>query len=123
MTSATPRPQVELLTRDGCTICERIHARLVELAAELGFELSTTDVDAAAAAGNPGLRTEFGDRLPVICSTVANTATGTSTSHGCAPISPAELGPAAKRLFGSPADKRLPWTAVQLLEEARELAR
>lgn len=46
MTSATPRPQVELLTRDGCTICERIHARLVELAAELGFELSTTDVDA-----------------------------------------------------------------------------
>nr|WP_128619093.1 glutaredoxin family protein [Mycobacterium lepraemurium] len=66
MTSATPRPQVELLTRDGCTMCERIHARLVELAAELGFELSTTGVDAAAAAGNPGLRAEFGGRLPVI---------------------------------------------------------
>ncbi len=66
MTQATSRPQVELLTRDGCTICARVHARLTELAAELGFELSTTDVDAAALAGNPRLRAEFGDRLPVI---------------------------------------------------------
>jgi glutaredoxin len=63
---ATGRPQVELLTRHGCTICERVHARLAELAAELGFELSMTDVDAAAAAGNPALRAEYGDRLPVI---------------------------------------------------------
>lgn len=66
MTELTGRPQVELLTRDGCTICERVHARLVELAGELGFELSMTDVDAAAAAGNTALRAEFGDRLPVI---------------------------------------------------------
>ncbi|MEE6135413.1 glutaredoxin family protein [Mycobacterium sp. 050128] len=62
----TERPKVELLTRDGCTICERAHARLAELARELNFDLATTDVDAAAAAGNPGLRAEFGDRLPVI---------------------------------------------------------
>lgn len=60
------RPQVELLTRDGCTICERVRTRLGELATELGFDLSVTDVDAAASAGNPGLRAEFGDRLPVI---------------------------------------------------------
>ncbi|OMB94163.1 glutaredoxin family protein [Mycobacterium colombiense] len=66
MTESTGRPQVELLTRGGCTICERAHARLVELAGELGFELSITDVDAAAAAGNTALRAEFGDRLPVI---------------------------------------------------------
>ncbi|HTX97746.1 MAG TPA: glutaredoxin family protein [Mycobacterium sp.] len=66
MTEATGRPQVQLLTRDGCTICERIHARLAELATELGFDLSMTDIDAAAAAGDPGLRAEFGDRLPVI---------------------------------------------------------
>lgn len=66
MTRATGRPQVELLTRDGCTICERIHARLTVLAGELGFDLSTTDVDAAAADGNPALRAEFGDRLPVV---------------------------------------------------------
>src|SRR5271166_3254393 len=66
MTERASRPQVELLTRDGCTICVRVHARLVELADELGFELATTDVDAAASAGDPGLRAEFGDRLPVV---------------------------------------------------------
>lgn len=66
MTDGTGRPRVELLTRDGCSICERVHARLVELADELGFELSMTDVDAAAAAGDTALRAEFGDRLPVI---------------------------------------------------------
>jgi glutaredoxin len=58
--------RVELLTRDGCSICARVGARLAELADELGFDLLTTDVDAAAAAGDPALRAEFGDRLPVI---------------------------------------------------------
>ena len=57
---------MELLTREGCTLCERVRGRLGELAVELGFDLATTDVDAAAAAGEPGLRAEFGDRLPVI---------------------------------------------------------
>jgi glutaredoxin len=60
------RPKVELLTRDGCAICARAHTRLCELAAELGFDVSVTDVDAAAAGGKPELRAEFGDRLPVI---------------------------------------------------------
>ncbi len=58
--------RVELLTRDGCAICDRMRARLAELAGELGFDLSTTDVDAAAEAGNAALRAEFGDRLPVV---------------------------------------------------------
>jgi glutaredoxin len=58
--------RVELLTRAGCTICTGAAARLAELADELGFELTVTDVDAAAAAGNPALRAEFGDRLPVV---------------------------------------------------------
>jgi hypothetical protein len=39
---------------------------LGELAGELDFELSSTDVDAAAAAGDSALRAEFGDRLPVV---------------------------------------------------------
>jgi glutaredoxin len=60
------RSQVVLLTRHGCSICERTAARLVELSDELGFALTTTDVDAEAAAGNPALRAEFGDRLPVV---------------------------------------------------------
>jgi hypothetical protein len=47
-------------------MCARVGERLAALADELGFDLATTDVDAVAAAGNPGLRAEFGDRLPVI---------------------------------------------------------
>jgi hypothetical protein len=58
--------QVKLLTRGDCVVCRQVHARLVELAAELGFDLCTTDVDAAAAGGNSELRAEFGDRLPVV---------------------------------------------------------
>ena len=57
---------VELLTRAGCGLCLRVAERLAELADELGFELSTVDVDAAAAAGDTALRAEFGDRLPVV---------------------------------------------------------
>ena len=62
----TSRPRVELLTRAGCGICSRVHGRLAELAAELDFELLSTDVDEVAAAGDPALRAEFGDRLPVV---------------------------------------------------------
>ena len=58
--------RVELLTRAGCGLCQRVYDRLGELAAELNFELSSTDVDAAAAAGDTALRAEFGDRLPVV---------------------------------------------------------
>ena len=60
------RAHVELLTRAGCTICQQVYDKLTELAAELDFELSATDVDAAAAAGDSALRAEFGDRLPVV---------------------------------------------------------
>lgn len=66
MTPPPSRPQVELLTREGCPHCVGIHERLADLADELSFDLATTDVDAAAVAGNAGLRAEFGDRLPVI---------------------------------------------------------
>ncbi|RAV17954.1 glutaredoxin family protein [Mycolicibacterium sp. GF69] len=58
--------RVELLTRDGCTICTAAAERLAALADELGFTLAVTDVDAAYAAGDAALRVEFGDRLPVV---------------------------------------------------------
>ena len=58
--------RVELLTRQGCSICAAAATQLRQLADELGFELSFTDVDAAAAAGDSSLRAEFGDRLPVV---------------------------------------------------------
>ncbi len=60
------RSQVQLLTRAGCTMCTKVHAQLARLSDELAFELSTTDVDEAAAAGDSGLRAEYGDRLPVV---------------------------------------------------------
>lgn len=60
------RPHVELLTRAGCGLCEGVYRRLGELAGELNFELSSIDVDAAAAAGESALRAEYGDRLPVV---------------------------------------------------------
>jgi len=60
------RPQVQLLTRAGCTICDGVHAQLAQLAAELDFDLEATDVDQAAAQGDTTLRAEFGDRLPVV---------------------------------------------------------
>jgi glutaredoxin len=58
--------QVTLLTREGCTLCRTAAARLRELADELGFDLTLTDVDAAATGGDAALRAEFGDRLPVV---------------------------------------------------------
>jgi glutaredoxin len=63
---AVNRARVMLLTRQGCSLCEKTAARLSELADELGFDFTTTDVDAAAAAGDSSLRAEYGDRLPVI---------------------------------------------------------
>jgi glutaredoxin len=58
--------RVELLTRAGCSICILAATRLADLADELGFALTVTDVDAAASAGDSALRAEFGDRLPVV---------------------------------------------------------
>ena len=47
-------------------MCATAAARLAELGRELGFALAVTDVDAAAAAGHPAMRAEYGDRLPVV---------------------------------------------------------
>jgi glutaredoxin len=58
--------QVVLLTRAGCGLCDRAKDRLAALADELGFGFAATDVDAAADAGDPALRVEYGDRLPVV---------------------------------------------------------
>jgi glutaredoxin len=65
-TGTMSRRQVQLLTRAGCTICDGVHAQLKQLAEELDFDLSTTDIDAEAQKGDRALRAEFGDRLPVV---------------------------------------------------------
>ena len=47
-------------------MCAAAAAQLSALAGELGVTFVTTDVDAAAAAGDAALRAEYGDRLPVV---------------------------------------------------------
>jgi glutaredoxin len=58
--------EVILLTRAGCCLCDRAKEQLAGLAQEFGFSLGAVDVDAEAAAGDAALRTEYGDRLPVV---------------------------------------------------------
>ncbi|KAA0022352.1 glutaredoxin family protein [Antrihabitans cavernicola] len=61
----TPTNAVTLLTRAGCGLCDVAHGQLVSICAEFGATLDSVDVDAAAAT-EPGLRAEYGDRLPVV---------------------------------------------------------
>ncbi|QLY32265.1 glutaredoxin family protein [Nocardia huaxiensis] len=60
-----PTHTVTLLTRAGCGLCAVALDELRVICADFGIEPGTTDVDAAAAT-DPGLRAEYGDRLPVV---------------------------------------------------------
>jgi glutaredoxin len=53
--------QVTLITRAACHLCEVAEQTLQRLQAELGFGLSSADVDA-----DPALLAEYSDRVPVI---------------------------------------------------------
>ncbi len=57
--------RVTLLTRAGCGLCTAALAQLQEICAGFGVPVDTVDVDAAAEY-DPGLRAEYGDRLPVV---------------------------------------------------------
>lgn len=57
---------ITLLTRADCSACAAALADLRRICGELGTELDVVDVDAAATAGSPQVRAEFGDRLPVV---------------------------------------------------------
>jgi glutaredoxin len=55
-------PRLQLLTREGCHLCEEAAATLAQLAAEAGLEApASVDVDA-----DPELQAEYGDRVPVV---------------------------------------------------------
>ncbi|MDQ3404374.1 MAG: glutaredoxin family protein [Actinomycetota bacterium] len=49
------------MTRQGCHACEIAEADVDRICGELGVTWSTEDVD-----GDPELRAEYGDRVPVI---------------------------------------------------------
>lgn len=57
---------ITLLTRDGCSACVAARADLTRICGEFSVEYDVVDVDAAANAGDPELRAEYGDRLPVV---------------------------------------------------------
>ncbi|MGY2060870.1 glutaredoxin family protein [Nocardia gipuzkoensis] len=56
---------VTLLTRNGCGLCNVALEQLRVICADYGIEPDTIDVDEAVPT-DPGLRAEFGDRLPVV---------------------------------------------------------
>lgn len=57
--------EVTLLTRAGCGMCDRALDQLRVICSEFGVTPNTVDVDVAAAT-DPTLRAEYGDRLPVV---------------------------------------------------------
>ncbi len=54
-------PSLQLLTRQGCHLCEEAAETLDRVAAEAGLVPVPVDVDA-----DPDLQAEFGDRVPVV---------------------------------------------------------
>ena len=54
-----------MLTRAGCGLCASALTRLRAICADFGLPVAAVDVDEAAAT-DPALRAEFGDRLPVV---------------------------------------------------------
>ncbi|UGT64980.1 glutaredoxin family protein [Nocardia asteroides] len=60
-----PSRSVTLLTRTGCGLCATALEQLRAICADYGLTPETVDVDEAAAT-DPELRAEYGDRLPVV---------------------------------------------------------
>ncbi|MCW2632799.1 MAG: putative redoxin [Pseudonocardia sp.] len=58
---ATPQPRVTVMTRQSCPPCHTMQAEVQRICAELGERWTAVDVDTDA-----GLRTAYGDRVPVL---------------------------------------------------------
>jgi glutaredoxin len=57
----TDAPRVTVYTRADCGLCTEAEAEVARICAELGVGWTAVDVDS-----DPGLRAEYGDRVPVI---------------------------------------------------------
>ena len=53
--------RLQLLTREGCHLCQTAAQVLAQVAAEAGLRPELVDVDA-----DPELQAEYGDRVPVV---------------------------------------------------------
>ena len=58
---AEPAARLQLLTRAGCHLCDIAAETLERIGAEAGLVPEAVDVD-----GDPELRAEYGDRVPVV---------------------------------------------------------
>ncbi len=58
---ADPPPRLQLLTRQGCHLCDVAAETLARIAGEAGLAPVSVDVDA-----DPALQAEYGDRVPVV---------------------------------------------------------
>ena len=56
-----PIPQVHVISRNGCHLCENAISALVVLKATTEFALSESFID-----GNPELEQQYGEQVPVI---------------------------------------------------------
>ena len=54
-------PRLQLLTRQGCHLCEVAAETLARIGAEAGTVVDAVDVDT-----DPELQAEYGDRVPVV---------------------------------------------------------
>ena len=59
--SASTRPDIQLLVRPGCHLCDVMEERLLRVLPTLGLTYRTVDVDTDAA-----LRSLYGDVIPVL---------------------------------------------------------
>ncbi|MGH3587517.1 MAG: glutaredoxin family protein [Pseudonocardia sp.] len=57
----SPSPRVTLYTRVDCGLCATAQEDVARICADLGVGWAAVDVD-----GDPELRAEYGDRVPVI---------------------------------------------------------
>ncbi|MFW0785972.1 glutaredoxin family protein [Gordonia sp. CPCC 206044] len=55
-----------LLTRAGCSLCATARTELTRICDDFGVGFDEVDVDVVATDGDPALRAEYGDRLPVV---------------------------------------------------------
>jgi thiol-disulfide isomerase/thioredoxin len=62
VTSEGPRRRLTLYGHSYCGLCETMHAQLLGLAGELGFEIELVDIH-----DDPALEAHFGERVPVLC--------------------------------------------------------
>jgi glutaredoxin len=83
VSEAAPRARIELVTRQGCHLCDAARPVVAAVAAEQGVGWVERDVDA-----DPALRAAHGDEVPVVLVD--------GRRHSCFTVDPAALAKALR---------------------------